>query len=450
MALARKLHRKVAVTAVALLGALAAVSSGSAAGPPFPLRDATLVTGPPEAFHPGAGIADLDHGLVAGSTRYVHDDGLVWTETFAPFLWSEHGSPTLFALPDYLSRVSSFYIPSGMTPNGSEVVGSVIFRRLLFTEPWAWTPTRGLEFLQLPEDENYGGGAVGVSNDGRLIAGTLAGRFVPSLAAVWRDRKLEVLPSSQPWSEVHAISGDGSTVVGASGPSFDSLQATRWVLGREQRLSTGDFDAQSSVALFVADNRVVFGTATSSDGRTVLLRWDALGRVQVLTPPDNLDVARFSSIDSVGGAAGGALAQRTDCISAPDPACDWAPFVWTQQGGFTILPENGLEQTYDRSTVNDVSDGGRVAVGELAISVRSDTSPRQVGFAWSAASGLVLVNDLVARIGQSDPDYWTADRVSGNGGRVLVTGNPPVAVHDTQSIILDLTPVWAGTAPASP
>lgn len=439
MSLARKLGRKVAIAAAAILGVLAVLALEAAADPPQPLRDATLVTGPPEAFRPGVVKADLDHGLVAGTTRYVHDDGLVWNDTLAAFLWSEHGSPTLFELPDYLSRVPSFYLPNAMTPNGSEVVGGVIFRQLLFTEPWAWTPTGGLEFLQLPEDERYGGSAVGVSNDGRLIAGTLAGRGVPSRAATWQDGGLKMLASTQPWSEVHAMTPDGLHIVGASGPSFERLQATRWFHGSEQQLPTGGLDARSSVALFVAANGVAFGTATLSDGRTVLLRWDARGRVEVLTPPEGLAVARLSSIDSVGSAAGGALSKKTDCISTPDPNCDWAPFVWTAADGFTILPENGLEHYYDRSTVNDVSDGGSVAVGELTPSVRTDGSPRQLGFAWTPKAGLLLVNELMAGIGQPDPDYWSADSVSSYGTRILVTGNAPVtSASDTQSIILDL------------
>ena len=105
-----------------------------------------------------------------------------------------------------------------MTPNGSTVVGTAIFRRVAITQPWMWAPTRGLEFLELLDDQRHGGGAVAVANDGLRIAGTLP---------------------------------------------------------------------VSSAALFVA-GRVVFGTATSGDGRTVLLRWDRRGSVEILTPPAGL------------------------------------------------------------------------------------------------------------------------------------------------------------------
>jgi uncharacterized membrane protein len=444
------LARKLAVMVVVLLGALAAVPSASAAGQPPRVRDATLVSGPSVAWHPAVSIADLGHGLVAGATPYVHADGFVYTDVLAPFLWRRNGAPVLFQLPANLATFPSIYIPNALTADGSTVVGGVIFPEELFTEPWAWTPTGGLQFLQLPADPRYGGGAVGVSSDGSVIAGTLAGNRVRSLAAIWQDGKLEMLPTSQTWSAAHAISGDGSIVVGAAGPSSGALQATRWVNGTEQQLSTGGLDAQSSVALFVASNGVAFGTATLSSGQTVLLRWAANGSVAVLTPPNGLTVAGFSSIDSTGSAAGGALAEKTSCISLPNPACNHEPFIWTAQGGFTILPEGFLTQLRDQwgdmSTVSDVSNGGRVAVGSLSPFESINGFPPQVGFVWTAQSGLVPVNNLMSGFGQPNPDYYSAASVSPDGTSVLAFGNAPNnAVYDTGSLVLNLSPPWNWT-----
>ncbi len=46
----------------------------------------------------GVGLVDLDHGLAAGATTYDHG-GILWCETFAPYLWSEQqGTSTLFKL----------------------------------------------------------------------------------------------------------------------------------------------------------------------------------------------------------------------------------------------------------------------------------------------------------------------------------------------------------------
>ena len=46
----------------------------------------------------------------------------------------------------------STYIPSGMTPNGSKVVGGVIFFDRGTNAPWTWTADGGpVKFLKLPD-----------------------------------------------------------------------------------------------------------------------------------------------------------------------------------------------------------------------------------------------------------------------------------------------------------
>jgi hypothetical protein len=244
--------------------------------------------------------------------------------------------------------------------------------------------------------EGYGGGnAVAVSNDGRLIAGNLRGpgRVGVSRAAVWRDGNPRSLPSTQPWSAVgsnpfetniaytarrtHPMTDDGSVIVGAAGGVFlVGRRATKWVNGLEQQLSTGGVEVQSSVPVFVAETGVIFGYTVLSDGRVVLMRWDAAGNPEILAPPNGLSVVNLSSVDSQGNAAGGALAQKFSCIQqCNDPLCTRKPFVWTRSGGFTILPENGLEGTYNTSSVLDVSDDGRVAVGQLSTCSTEPNSP---------------------------------------------------------------------------
>jgi hypothetical protein len=65
---------------------------------------------------------------------------------------------------------------------------------------------------------------------------------------------------------------------------------------------------------------------------------------------------------------------------------------------------------------------------------------------WSAETGLALVNDLMARYGQPDPDYYIATDVSRNGNRVLVVGNPAlIDAQSTPDLILDLA--WPTPSP---
>jgi hypothetical protein len=208
------------------------------------------------------------------------------------------------------------------------------------------------------------------------------------------------------------------------------------VNGVEKQLSIGGMAVQSSVAVFVGDNGVIFSYAVLPNGRVALMRWGAFGNPEMFVPPNGLSVVNLSSVDSYGNAAGGALAQRFSRASCSDPACNRKPFVWTRRDGFTILPENGLEEVYNTSAVEDVSDDGRVAVRHLSTCVVGPGSPPQVGFVWTAESGLTLVDDLMAAFGQPDPHYYTATDVSRDGNRVFVVGNPPL--HDPQDTV-DLT-----------
>jgi uncharacterized membrane protein len=354
--------------------------------------------------------------------------------------------------------MSSVYFPAGMTQDGSKVVGGVLFRDRGTSAPWIWKSDGGpVKLINLPQAYTMGE-AVAVSNDGRIIAGNVrVSRVGVNTAAVWRDGNPQTLPSSQGWSAVggnpfdlnvaytarrtHPMNSDGSVIVGAVGAEFlANCKATKWVNRTEKQLSAGGIPVGSSVAVFVADSGVIFGYAVLSDERVALMRWSANGKPEMFVPPNGLSVVNLSSVDSQGNAAGGALAQRFSCVSCSDPACNRRPFVWTRHNGFTILPENGLEEAYNMSAVQDVSDDGRVAVGELTTCVVGPGSPPQVGFVWTAESGLTLIDDLMAAFGQPDPHYYTATDVSRDGSRVLVVGNPPLNDgRDTPDVTLDLT-----------
>lgn len=415
-------------------------------------------------YDPGVGLIDLDHGFAAGATTYDHG-GFIWCETYAPYLWSQqNGTSLLFNLRGDYNWEHSTYIPSGITPDGSKVVGGVIFFDNGTDAPWMWTSDGSpVQFLALPNGYS-GGNAVAVSTDGRVIAGNLRGpgRTGVNQAAAWHDGNSQILPSTYPWSAVgsnpfeagmaytarrtHPMSDDGSVIVGAAGAQFlAGCKATKWVNGVEQRLSTAGIQAQSSVAVFVADNGVIFGYAVLTDGRVVLMRWDNSGNPQMFQPPNGLSVVNLSSIDSNGNAAGGALAQQFSCPSCTDPACRRMPFVWSRTTGFTILPQNGSD-AYNTSAVEDVSDGGGVAVGQLSTCVVGPDSPPQVAFVWRADSGMVFVNKLMAVFGQPNPDYYGATDVSRDGNRILAVGNPPLTIaQDTPDLTLYLT--WPTPSP---
>ena len=78
----------------------------------------TPIRGPERAYQPGAGIADLDHGFAAGATRYLHDDGIIYNDTRACFLWSQDGTTTLFEPSHDLNTTRSVYFAHQITPDG--------------------------------------------------------------------------------------------------------------------------------------------------------------------------------------------------------------------------------------------------------------------------------------------------------------------------------------------
>ncbi|HKP03656.1 MAG TPA: hypothetical protein VJU77_09890 [Chthoniobacterales bacterium] len=427
----------------------------AAPGPrPIVVRS-TLIPGPDQGvrgpFGPFVVLADLDYGYAAGMVRYYHG-GYIWVDVYAPFLWLERdNSATLFKLREDLAEVESRYITNGVTPDGKTVVGAVVFLDDATNAPWVWTREKGLQFLDTPSPFEETGGALAVSKDGNLISG-IVGNFIhpPIQAAIWKERFFELLPSSQPWSTVGGVEAvrqrpmttDGKVIVGASGEKYANMQATSWVDGTERPLATGN--AVSSGATFVTDGGTIFGTGTLPDGRIVLMRWDSSGNLETFIPPNGLSVVDLRAVNSTGTAAGGSLAVKSSCISSGDPDCDRAPFFWTrppispQNGIFTILPENGHEHFFTYSVVTDISDDARIVTGSLIAGVRTDGDPPDVAFLWRKDTGMVIVNDLMP---DRAPDYYSSYRLSRNGNRVLVTGNPPQATDETtKSLILDL--IW--------
>jgi hypothetical protein len=415
----------------------------------------TLIPGPDQGIRGPFGafvvLSDLDNGYAAGMVRYYHG-GYIWVDVYAPFLWLERdNSATLFKLPEELAEVESRWVSNGVTPDGKTVVGAVAFLAYATNAPWVWTREKGLVFLDTPRPFEETGGALAVTKDGNLIAG-IVGNFIhpPIQAAIWKERFFELLPSSQPWSTVGGVeavrqrpmTSDGKVIVGASGEKYGSMQATSWIDGSERPLATGH--AVSSGATFVTDGGTIFGTGTLPDGRIVLMRWDSSGHLDIFTPPNGLSVVDLRAVNDTGTGVAGSLAVRASCIGSNDPDCDRAPFFWTQppdgpvNGVFNILPENGHEHFFTYSVVTDISDDARIVTGSLIAGVRTDGDPPDVAFLWRKDTGLVIVNDLMP---DRAPDYYSATRLSRNGNRVLVTGNPPQATDlTTKSLILDL--IW--------
>ncbi len=410
----------------------------------------TLITGAPELLLPGVSIANLDAGdLVAGSTRWDNDgDGIVFNDTHVGFLWSPAAGPQVFEINDTLYWNPNFHFPSAISDSRT-VVGTDFFREELKAFPFLWTPLDGFHLLPLPCRGQpldlpgaigravCTGAASGVSADGSVAVGLVRkGSFapVPSRAVRWAAMKtgprlrlsLHLLDTPDTWSDAWAVSADGSVIVGDSGPSDTELAATRWVSGLRRPLEA--VGSASTARFTSADGGAAIGWA-SVGAQNVLVRWDVDGTALVAAPPAGTTVESVRAINPAATAAVGALSQNGN----------WAPYVWTMSGGFTVIPELGREQDYDRSEALSVSADGNAVVGALQASVQSDAGPKPLGFLWTPATGLLPIDDLLTAAGYANPGIYQASAISGDGRRILATGNPTRTDHDTNSVIIELS-----------
>jgi uncharacterized membrane protein len=417
---------------------------------------ATIINGNQKSYMPGVGIAaNLDGTpLVAGLTRYDPDGRgphLIFNDTLAGYLWQGRppgsqspgpGSMQIFYLhPQSLYYTPSRYVPAAIASNQT-VVGSVAFTETFTTAPWEWTPANGLTFLPLP-GSSWQGSAAGVSSDGSVVAGSVfqrVGFSTTSSAAQWANGSLSVLGSAGSWSQAHAISGDGSVVVGEQGASSASAQAARWVNGQQVPVNPL---GNSSTALFTsADGQTAVGTAALSPAMTELVRWDASGTAQELVPPAGYSVDRVMAINPDATAVVGSVVSYPDCTpGGPGPVCNGvqAPFLWTSTSGFTVLPVDGLPDYYDSSVAVGISDDGTKVVGDLIPSVQSPGSPPPEAFVWSPGTGEILLDTLTTAAGYNY-QLSGATAISSSGDRILATGavNPPT-VHDASAVILGIS-----------
>lgn len=414
-------------------------------------RDVTRVFGTeePRMLEPGVGVANFEttgpggerRFLLAGSTRWDHDgDGIVFIETAGPWLWSSDGGPQLLFpdIPDELYLTPSLYIPAGVADDGT-VVGTVGFPEQRASEPWAWTPEGGFEFLPLPDDPAGSGTAVAVARDGQVIAGSVdrrdpRGRVIESQAVTWVDGARVELPDTVQFAETRGMSASGTVVVGAAGPERTALQATRWVDGVQQQLEP--VGAESVATFSSADGSFAVGTATMPNNAVVLVRWGRGGDAEILGPPEGMSISSVSAINPDGTAVVGAVA---DAIPNPFPVIegDYDPFLWREDLGLTTLPELEPMDEFDFSVASDVSDDGRIVVGALRQKVRNPGDPRNQAIVWIDQQ-LVTVNDLMREAGERDPDYFAASAISGDGQWVRATGGPRRSEQDTLASIFRL------------
>jgi probable HAF family extracellular repeat protein len=222
------------------------------------------------------------------------------------------------------------------------------------------------------------------------------------------------LPGGGTYSEAHAVSADGSVIVGYSSSPSGFAEAFRWTAA-DGMMGLGDLPGGTfwSMALGVStDGSVVVGLGQSAasagiDAREAF-RWTA---TEGMLPLGDLAGGVFHSVANAVSADGSVVvgnSSSTGSIFLP-----WTEaFRWTETGGMVGFGDLGGGQF--ESKANAVSADGSVVVGTTG-----------EAFRWTAAEGMVGLGDLPGAGFQS-----AAHGVSADGSVIVGEAHPEDAISE--------------------
>jgi probable HAF family extracellular repeat protein len=286
--------------------------------------------------------------------------------------------------------------PTDVSADGSVVVGAG--STASGTEAFRWTRSGGIQGLGHLFESHLFGWAHAVSDDGTTIVGESHRQNSSESAFRWTSaggmQALGFLPGHDR-SIALDVSGDGSIVVGLSNES----EAFRWTSANGmQDLLVGGHDAAWAIS---ADGLVIAGVSAPAGGA---FRWTSTGGMQGLG---------FGNLPRRASADGSVI------VGGPVEGGGRA-FRWTSAGGVQFLGD------VNYSDARGVSGDGSIVVGD---------GP----FIWDATRGMrgleqVLVNDYGL-----DLTGWNlrnANGISADGSTIVGTG-----IH------LDRDEAWIATIP---
>ncbi len=227
-------------------------------------------------------------GRPSSSSAVSADGSVVVGSSYTPFRFTEQGGLVdLGTIPGGDARFSPNGA-SGVSADGSVVVGSSHSED--GPEAFRWTQEGGFQRLGDLPGGNFASRAHDVSADGSIVVGDSYSELSQAVgwteAFVWTEAAgmigLGDLPGGVYRSSASAISGDGSTVVGASSSDLGS-QAFVWT----------DATGMVGIGFLGEDDVASVGSATSGDGRTVggsVSRFDGLGGISVFDGPRGISV----------------------------------------------------------------------------------------------------------------------------------------------------------------
>lgn len=246
-------------------------------------------------------------------------------------------------------------------------------------------------------------------HDARVPFGAAARAGIPALLSV-----VSVAGASQPFtglgdlsggwtvSRAHAVSADGSVVVGESGgDGTDGVRAIRWTRGGglealalPEPETPDHMDLPQSQAIGVsADGRTAVGRyIIGRTGDTRAVRWTSEGVTRL---------GEFASIDSNAAYAvsgdGGFIAGAAEQMSGGGRAFRWSSGRGYDDLGY--LPPDGALY----STAHGITDDGRLVVGASSFfSPDPEQSFATEAVMWTAETGMVGLGDLPGGLHESE------------------------------------------------
>lgn len=321
-----------------------------------------------------------DGRTIAGHVRTNTDP---WTVDRFQLAWvTETGALVAPEAPD----LSTYrYRVSGIDANGSTIVGTraeacTSFCR--FQTAFRWTQQTGFELLAPVEVIDSPGRpprynqstARGVSGDGSTVVGASLNGFLEHTATVWRTGmpvlNLGQLPGHRD-SIANAASHDGSVVVGASCAQLPSLlqttscQAFRWNQSSGLR-SLGELNGSGagSIAIDVSAD----GNAITGNAGLQAFRWREADGMSALGFLAGHAVSRASAISADGNVIVGSSGFRN--IAGTNQIEGARAFRWTQTAGMQSidawLGEHGVVLPTGLLLTNaiDTNRDGNIVIGQ--------------------------------------------------------------------------------------
>jgi hypothetical protein len=277
---------------------------------------------------PGSGIP----GAIVGNTLAFGGSGISDQATY----WTTPGNPTALAAPTTPPGTTSFNSASGVSPDGTQFIGSTSINSV--SSALLWTSSGATPVSLTP---NGFTGSTGISTDGtnEVInatdsSGVTHGLVIAGASTSYTDLTSSVASLGFNYSSTAQM--NGNYVVGVSGIYSESTAnppvitqatyATLWTKEGGSYVATELGPQNSRAAL--TNGVVVAGTATVGGNETAV-EWDiATGAMTYLnTLPDGqaLDTSTVNSIDAAGDIFGSGTIGDTRYViewssTVPEPA----------------------------------------------------------------------------------------------------------------------------------